>query len=221
MTSQRPVAVSFVLGTSTTCTTTTTAPPPSLMRLQMVGVIYKQMYAHPRFPRQNCVDTEGRSPYRIPDAQGHLKVDKDKLSGPDRNTGSAPATSGGGANPSGTSSGGAISSSSSSTGGNGGGMGGSLLPVLVFIHGESFEWNSGNAYDGSVIAAKGHMVVITLNYRLGIFGSCDPYKHTYSNLSTRVVHNPTPRRLRRYREEPHDIVRIRWPAKRNTTDQMR
>lgn len=44
------------------------------------------------------------------------------------------------------------------------------LPVLVFLHGESFEWNSGNPYDGSVLASYGDMVVITLNYRLGILG---------------------------------------------------
>lgn len=44
------------------------------------------------------------------------------------------------------------------------------LPVMVFIHGESYEWNSGNSYDGSVLASHGNVVVITLNYRLGIFG---------------------------------------------------
>lgn len=44
------------------------------------------------------------------------------------------------------------------------------LPVMVFIHGESFEWNSGNSYDGSILASHGNVVVITLNYRLGIFG---------------------------------------------------
>lgn len=44
------------------------------------------------------------------------------------------------------------------------------LPVMVFIHGESYEWNSGNSYDGTVLASHGNVVVITLNYRLGIFG---------------------------------------------------
>ncbi|CAB4059050.1 NLGN [Lepeophtheirus salmonis] len=29
------------------------------------------------------------------------------------------------------------------------------LPVVVFIHGESYEWNSGNPYDGSVFASYG------------------------------------------------------------------
>ena len=44
------------------------------------------------------------------------------------------------------------------------------LPVIVFIHGESYEWNSGNPYDGSVLAAYGQVVVVTLNYRLGVLG---------------------------------------------------
>jgi carboxylesterase type B len=43
-------------------------------------------------------------------------------------------------------------------------------PVIVYIHGESFEWNSGNPYDGSVLAAYADLVVVTLNYRLGILG---------------------------------------------------
>ncbi|KAK3910658.1 Neuroligin-1 [Frankliniella fusca] len=44
------------------------------------------------------------------------------------------------------------------------------LPTIVYVHGESYEWNSGNPYDGSVLAAHGHLIVITLNFRLGILG---------------------------------------------------
>ncbi|XP_050427757.1 neuroligin-4, X-linked-like [Adelges cooleyi] len=43
-------------------------------------------------------------------------------------------------------------------------------PVLVFIHGESYEWNSGNPYDGRVLASVADLVVVTLNYRLGVLG---------------------------------------------------
>lgn len=52
------------------------------------------------------------------------------------------------------------------------GTGGSTAkyPVLVFVHGESYEWNSGNPYDGSVLASFGQMVVVTVNYRLGVLG---------------------------------------------------
>lgn len=44
------------------------------------------------------------------------------------------------------------------------------FPVIVYIHGESFEWNSGNPYDGSVLASYGQVIVVTLNYRLGVLG---------------------------------------------------
>lgn len=43
-------------------------------------------------------------------------------------------------------------------------------PVLVFIHGESYDWNAGNPYDGSILASLGNVVVVTINYRLGILG---------------------------------------------------
>lgn len=45
-----------------------------------------------------------------------------------------------------------------------------IYPVMVFIHGESYEWNSGNAYDGSILSSYGQVIVVTLNYRLGILG---------------------------------------------------
>lgn len=44
------------------------------------------------------------------------------------------------------------------------------VPVVVFIHGESYDWNSGNAYDGSVLSSFGRVIVVTLNYRLGVLG---------------------------------------------------
>jgi len=45
-----------------------------------------------------------------------------------------------------------------------------LLPVLVFVHGDDFGFGTGNAYDGSVLAAYGRVVVITINYRVGVLG---------------------------------------------------
>lgn len=44
------------------------------------------------------------------------------------------------------------------------------LPVLMFIHGESFDWNSGSAYDGSVLSSYTNIVVVTINFRLGVLG---------------------------------------------------
>ncbi|TMW44772.1 hypothetical protein DOY81_010149, partial [Sarcophaga bullata] len=46
----------------------------------------------------------------------------------------------------------------------------SKLPTILFIHGESYEWNSGNPYDGSELAAHGNVIVVTINFRLGILG---------------------------------------------------
>jgi len=43
-------------------------------------------------------------------------------------------------------------------------------PVMMFIHGESYEWNSGNPYDGTILAAYGNVVFVTINFRLGILG---------------------------------------------------
>lgn len=61
---------------------------------------------------------------------------------------------------------------------------------MVFIHGESFEWSSGNPYDGSVLASYGEVVVVTLNYRLGILG-----KHIAIHLSVASIQFPGHRRL--------------------------
>ncbi|KAI5705000.1 hypothetical protein M8J75_010968, partial [Diaphorina citri] len=45
---------------------------------------------------------------------------------------------------------------------------GSPMPALILIHGESYEWNSGNPYDGSILASYGHLIVVTVNFRLGV-----------------------------------------------------
>ena len=47
-----------------------------------------------------------------------------------------------------------------------------LTPVMVFVHGESFKWGSGNLWDARVLASYGNVLVITFNYRLGILGKC-------------------------------------------------
>ncbi|WP_213816651.1 carboxylesterase family protein [Glaciihabitans sp. dw_435] len=46
------------------------------------------------------------------------------------------------------------------------------LPVLVYVHGGSFTSGSGAlpAYDGTALAASGEAVIVTINYRLGVFG---------------------------------------------------
>ena len=42
--------------------------------------------------------------------------------------------------------------------------------MLVIVHGESYAWGSGSVYDGTELARHGNLVVVTLNYRLGILG---------------------------------------------------
>jgi carboxylesterase type B len=44
------------------------------------------------------------------------------------------------------------------------------FPVVLFIHGESYSWGSGNIYDGTGLAAFSRVVVVTINYRLGVLG---------------------------------------------------
>jgi para-nitrobenzyl esterase len=46
-------------------------------------------------------------------------------------------------------------------------------PVLFWIHGGAFYIGSGNDHDGSVLAAQGDVVVVSVNYRLGVFGFLD------------------------------------------------
>ncbi|MFI8193031.1 carboxylesterase/lipase family protein [Streptomyces sp. NPDC085946] len=43
-------------------------------------------------------------------------------------------------------------------------------PVMVWIHGGGFTVGSGTFYDGGKLAAKGDVVVVNFNYRLGAFG---------------------------------------------------
>ncbi|CAE6933244.1 carboxylesterase family protein [Burkholderia sp. R-69980] len=46
------------------------------------------------------------------------------------------------------------------------------LPVLVFVHGGGFSSGGGTRwYNGSALARNGNMVVVTVNYRLGIWGN--------------------------------------------------
>ncbi|XP_049588066.1 neuroligin-1 isoform X4 [Syngnathus scovelli] len=47
---------------------------------------------------------------------------------------------------------------------------GSPKPVMVFIHGGSYMEGTGNLFDGSVLASYGNVIVVTVNYRLGVLG---------------------------------------------------
>src|SRR5438874_142688 len=49
---------------------------------------------------------------------------------------------------------------------------GAKRPVMVWIHGGAFSIGSGSQaiYDGSVLAERGNVVLVTINYRLGPLG---------------------------------------------------
>ncbi|MEU6680131.1 carboxylesterase family protein [Streptomyces sp. NPDC046925] len=47
------------------------------------------------------------------------------------------------------------------------------LPVMFWIHGGGFSSGSGDTQDGSLIARTNNVVVVTINYRLGVFGFLD------------------------------------------------
>ncbi|CAD5112477.1 DgyrCDS1698 [Dimorphilus gyrociliatus] len=44
------------------------------------------------------------------------------------------------------------------------------FPVLVFLHGENYEYGSADNYDASILSVKGKVMAITVNYRLGALG---------------------------------------------------
>ena len=52
---------------------------------------------------------------------------------------------------------------------------------MVFVHGESYSWGTGNLFDGRVLASYGNVIVVTINYRLGILGFLNtntaPHQH--------------------------------------------
>src|SRR5208282_5835510 len=47
---------------------------------------------------------------------------------------------------------------------------GEPLPVLFWIHGGSNEYGEGSAYDPTPLVTQGHIIVVTINYRLGALG---------------------------------------------------
>ena len=54
---------------------------------------------------------------------------------------------------------------------------------MVLVHGESYSWGAGHLMDGAMLAEKSRMVVVTLNYRLGILGiqssQCDAIRTVF------------------------------------------
>uniref|UniRef100_A0A1Y9IVG0 COesterase domain-containing protein n=1 Tax=Anopheles minimus TaxID=112268 RepID=A0A1Y9IVG0_9DIPT len=64
-----------------------------------------------------------------------------------------------------------------------------LKPSIVYIHGESYEWNTGNHYDGSTLAMNGNVIVVTINFRLGVLGKCEAPRTPCANFPTTLFHS--------------------------------
>ena len=62
---------------------------------------------------------------------------------------------------------------------------GSDRPVMFWIHGGGFTQGSANGYDGTMLAIQGDVVVVTINYRLGILGFLDlsPFGDDYAGTA--------------------------------------
>lgn len=61
------------------------------------------------------------------------------------------------------------------------------LPCVVYVHGESYEWNSGNPYDGTVLASVGRVIVVTINFRLGILGKLNVFYFVIFHLKVAIL----------------------------------
>jgi para-nitrobenzyl esterase len=67
---------------------------------------------------------------------------------------------------------------------------GSNLPVMVWMHGGGLTTGSGQEYDASSLVRTGNVIVVTLNYRLGVLGFLahpalvDPVHHSSGNYGT-------------------------------------
>lgn len=65
---------------------------------------------------------------------------------------------------------------------------GGQRPVMVYVHGGSYTEGTGNMMDGSVLASYGNVIVITLNYRLGVLGKKTNLLYLLNLLNTAVLY---------------------------------
>ena len=56
--------------------------------------------------------------------------------------------------------------------------------MLVFVQGESWAWGSSALYDARILATLGRIIVVTFNYRLGVFGESS---HCYRSSAVIVI----------------------------------
>lgn len=88
--------------------------------------------------------------------------------------------------------------------------GGELRPVVVWLHGGSFQAGSGRQYDAHRLAVQGGTVVITVNYRLGVFGFLGlpglPGSGTFGLLDQQAALRWVRRNAAAFGGDPHNVT---------------
>lgn len=62
-------------------------------------------------------------------------------------------------------------------------------PVMVYIHGGSYMEGTGNMIDGSILASHGNVIVVTVNYRLGVLGKSTTVLNSHITFSVIIIIN--------------------------------
>jgi para-nitrobenzyl esterase len=87
------------------------------------------------------------------------------------------------------------------------------LPVMVWIHGGGFTGGAGSIYDAATLATRGHVVVVTINYRLGAFGFLalagldgEGASGDYGLMDQQAALRWVQRNARAFGGNPHDVT---------------
>lgn len=88
---------------------------------------------------------------------------------------------------------------------------GGNLPVLVHIHGGGFRNGSGASNSGSLLATTGNEVVVSINYRLGIFGflansALGPHSGDYGLQDQQAALRWVQHNIAAFGGDPHNVT---------------
>jgi para-nitrobenzyl esterase len=90
----------------------------------------------------------------------------------------------------------------------------SLLPVMVWIHGGGLAMGSGNDYVPRRLVVRGNVIVVTMNYRLGVFGflaqsDIDREGHPFGNyglMDQQFALKWVQENIRMFGGDPHNVT---------------
>jgi para-nitrobenzyl esterase len=90
------------------------------------------------------------------------------------------------------------------------------LPVIVWIHGGDFIAGQGSDYDGSALVQAGNVIIVSVNYRLGIFGflahpaldreASDHSSGNYGILDQQLALHWVQENIRAFGGDPHNVT---------------